>query len=95
MDASLKGPRVQEVMAEIRSRGIRYTDGFTLSGADLQGMFLTILCHEGAGVMVETGEGVTSVRRSHRSARLVSGAARRHGFCGGQDPGRDDYPIPV
>ena len=57
----LEGPKEGEVLVEIKATGICHTDEFTLSGGDPEGLFPTILGHEGAGVVVETGPGVTSV----------------------------------
>ena len=58
----LAGPRAGEVMIEIHATGICHTDAFTLSGDDPEGLFPAILGHEGAGVVVEIGAGVTSLR---------------------------------
>jgi len=58
----LEGPRAGEVLVEIRATGICHTDAFTLSGDDPEGLFPAVLGHEGAGVVVEVGPGVTSVR---------------------------------
>jgi S-(hydroxymethyl)glutathione dehydrogenase/alcohol dehydrogenase len=58
----LEGPRAGEVLVEIKATGICHTDAFTLSGEDPEGLFPSILGHEGAGVVVEVGAGVTSVR---------------------------------
>ncbi len=58
----LEGPKAGEVMIEIKATGICHTDEFTLSGADPEGLFPSILGHEGAGVVVEVGPGVTSVK---------------------------------
>src|SRR3979490_1539583 len=57
----LQGPRAGEVLVEIKATGICHTDEFTLSGADPEGLFPAILGHEGAGVVVEVGAGVTSL----------------------------------
>ena len=57
----LDGPKTGEVMVEIKATGICHTDDFTLSGGDPEGLFPSILGHEGAGIVVETGPGVTSV----------------------------------
>ncbi len=57
----LEGPKAGEVMVEIMATGICHTDAFTLSGGDPEGLFPAILGHEGAGVVVEVGPGVSSV----------------------------------
>jgi S-(hydroxymethyl)glutathione dehydrogenase / alcohol dehydrogenase len=57
----LDGPRAGEVLVEIKATGVCHTDGFTRSGADPEGLFPAILGHEGAGVVVDVGTGVTSV----------------------------------
>ena len=57
----LKGPRAGEVLVEIKATGVCHTDAFTLSGDDPEGLFPAILGHEGAGVVLEVGPGVTSV----------------------------------
>jgi S-(hydroxymethyl)glutathione dehydrogenase/alcohol dehydrogenase len=61
-EVELEGPRAGEVLVEVRATGICHTDYFTLSGADPEGLFPAILGHEGAGVVVETGAGVTTLR---------------------------------
>ena len=66
MEVELDGPREGEVLVEIKATGICHTDEFTLSGADPEGLFPAILGHEGAGVVVEVGPGVTS-RQEGRS----------------------------
>ena len=58
----LEGPRQGEVLVEIRATGVCHTDAYTLSGKDPEGLFPAILGHEGAGVVVETGAGVTTLR---------------------------------
>ncbi len=58
----LEGTRAGEVLVEIKATGICHTDEFTLSGADPEGAFPVILGHEGAGVVVEIGKGVTSLK---------------------------------
>jgi S-(hydroxymethyl)glutathione dehydrogenase / alcohol dehydrogenase len=62
MEVNLEGPKAGEVLVEIKATGICHTDEFTLSGADPEGMFPAILGHEGAGVVVEVGPGVTSLK---------------------------------
>lgn len=59
---TLGGPKAGEVMVEIKATGICHTDAFTLSGEDPEGLFPAVLGHEGAGVVVEVGEGVSSVK---------------------------------
>jgi len=81
MDVNLDGPRAGEVMVEIRATGICHTDEFTLSGADPEGMFPAILGHEGAGVVVETGEGVTSVRPGDHVIPLYTPECRECDYC--------------
>jgi len=61
-EVDLEGPKPGEVMVEIRATGICHTDAYTLSGKDPEGLFPSIMGHEGAGVVAETGVGVTSVR---------------------------------
>jgi S-(hydroxymethyl)glutathione dehydrogenase / alcohol dehydrogenase len=57
----LEGPRFGEVLVEIKATGVCHTDAYTLSGKDPEGLFPAILGHEGAGVVVETGAGVTTL----------------------------------
>ena len=59
----LDGPSAGEVLVEIKATGVCHTDEFTLSGADPEGLFPSILGHEGAGIVVKTGAGVTSVKK--------------------------------
>src|SRR5437870_7112965 len=59
----LDGPKSGEVLVELKATGICHTDEFTRSGADPEGLFPAILGHEGAGIVVETGPGVASVRK--------------------------------
>ncbi|MEO9517131.1 MAG: alcohol dehydrogenase catalytic domain-containing protein, partial [Paracoccaceae bacterium] len=61
MEVELEGPRAGEVLVEIKATGLCHTDEFTRSGADPEGIFPAILGHEGAGVVIEVGEGVTSL----------------------------------
>jgi S-(hydroxymethyl)glutathione dehydrogenase/alcohol dehydrogenase len=62
VEVDLDGPKAGEVLIEIKATGICHTDDFTLSGADPEGIFPAILGHEGAGVVIEVGEGVTSLK---------------------------------
>ncbi|MFO7757091.1 MAG: alcohol dehydrogenase catalytic domain-containing protein, partial [Roseovarius sp.] len=61
MEVELDGPRAGEVLVEIKATGLCHTDEFTRSGGDPEGIFPAILGHEGAGVVVELGAGVTSL----------------------------------
>src|ERR1700737_4170751 len=62
-EVNLDGPKAGEVLVEIKATGICHTDEFTLSGAAPEGLFPAILGHEGAGIVVDVGRGVTSVKR--------------------------------
>jgi S-(hydroxymethyl)glutathione dehydrogenase/alcohol dehydrogenase len=62
VEVDLDGPKAGEVLIEIKATGICHTDDFTLSGADPEGLFPAILGHEGAGVVVDVGPGVTSLK---------------------------------
>src|ERR1700691_4210 len=58
----VEGPKAGEVLVEIKASGVCHTDEFTRSGADPEGLFPAILGHEGAGIVLEVGRGVTSVK---------------------------------
>jgi len=77
----LDGPRAGEVLIEVKATGICHTDYYTLSGADPEGLFPAILGHEGAGVVVEAGPGVTSVRRDDHVIPLYTPECRQCKFC--------------
>src|SRR6187549_1698053 len=77
----LEGPREGEVLVEIKATGICHTDEFTLSGADPEGLFPAILGHEGAGVVVEVGEGVTSVKTGDHVIPLYTPECRQCPSC--------------
>jgi len=77
----LDGPRAGEVMVEIKATGICHTDEFTLSGADPEGLFPAILGHEGAGVVVEIGPGVTSVTPGDHVIPLYTPECRQCPSC--------------
>ncbi len=62
MEVNLDGPRAGEVLVEIKATGLCHTDEFTRSGDDPEGIFPAILGHEGAGIVIEIGEGVTSLQ---------------------------------
>ena len=77
----LEGPRAGEVLVEIRATGVCHTDEFTLSGADPEGLFPAILGHEGAGVVVDVGPGVTSVRKGDHVIPLYTPECRQCEYC--------------
>ena len=77
----LDGPRAGEVMVEIKATGICHTDAYTLSGADPEGLFPSVMGHEGAGVVVEVGEGVTSVSPGDHVIPLYTPECRQCKFC--------------
>ncbi len=77
----LGGPRGGEVMVEIRATGICHTDAYTLSGADPEGLFPAIMGHEGAGVVVEVGDGVTSLAVGDHVIPLYTPECRQCKFC--------------
>src|SRR5512135_3782125 len=62
IELDLDGPKAGEVLVEIKATGVCHTDAYTLDGFDSEGIFPAILGHEGAGVVVEAGAGVTSLR---------------------------------
>ena len=77
----LDGPKAGEVLVEIRATGICHTDEFTLSGADPEGLFPAILGHEGAGVVVDVGAGVTSLAKGDHVIPLYTPECRQCKFC--------------
>ncbi len=80
----LEGPREGEVLVELKATGVCHTDAFTLTGADPEGLFPTILGHEGAGVVVETGPGVTSVAAGDHVIPLYTPECRECEYCTSQ-----------
>ena len=81
MDVELSGPRFGEVLVEVRATGICHTDEFTLSGADPEGLFPAILGHEGAGVVVEVGAGVRSLKPGDHVIPLYTPECRECEYC--------------
>ncbi len=77
----LEGPKAGEVMVEVKATGICHTDAYTLSGADPEGAFPSILGHEGAGIVVETGPGVTSVEVGDHVIPLYVPECRECDYC--------------
>jgi len=80
-EVDLLGPRAGEVLVEIKATGICHTDQYTLSGADPEGIFPAILGHEGAGVVVECGPGVNSLRAGDHVIPLYTPECRQCKFC--------------
>src|SRR5919205_1181985 len=77
----LEGPKAGEVLVEIKATGICHTDEFTLSGADPEGLFPSILGHEGAGVVVDVGPGVTTVKKGDHVIPLYVPECRQCKSC--------------
>jgi S-(hydroxymethyl)glutathione dehydrogenase/alcohol dehydrogenase len=75
------GPRAGEVLVEIKATGICHTDEYTLSGADPEGIFPAILGHEGAGVVVEIGAGVTTLKPGDHVIPLYTPECRQCEYC--------------
>jgi S-(hydroxymethyl)glutathione dehydrogenase/alcohol dehydrogenase len=75
------GPRAGEVLIEVRATGVCHTDEFTLSGKDPEGLFPCILGHEGAGVVVELGPGVTSLKKGDHVIPLYTPECRQCEYC--------------
>ncbi len=77
----LEGPKAGEVLVEVKATGICHTDHFTLSGADPEGLFPSILGHEGAGVVVEVGAGVTTLQPGDHVIPLYTPECRQCKSC--------------
>ncbi|HEX5693436.1 MAG TPA: S-(hydroxymethyl)glutathione dehydrogenase/class III alcohol dehydrogenase [Arenimonas sp.] len=77
----LEGPRVGEVLVELKATGVCHTDEFTLSGADPEGLFPAILGHEGAGVVVDVGPGVTTLKKGDHVIPLYTPECRQCEYC--------------
>src|ERR1700678_2592012 len=81
MTVQLDGPRDGEVLVEIKASGVCHTDEFTLSGADPEGLFPAILGHEGAGVVVDVGKNVTSLKKGDHVIPLYTPECRQCEYC--------------
>src|ERR1700677_4518575 len=77
----LEGPKAGEVLVEIKASGVCHTDEFTRSGADPEGLFPAILGHEGAGIVVDVGPGVTSLRKGDHVIPLYTPECRQCKSC--------------
>ena len=81
MEVDLEGPKAGEVLVEIRATGVCHTDAFTLSGNDPEGLFPVILGHEGAGVVLEVGDGVRSLKPGDHVIPLYTPECRECEYC--------------
>ena len=81
VEVDLEGPKAGEVMVEMKATGICHTDEFTRSGADPEGIFPAILGHEGAGVVVDVGPGVTSLKKGDHVIPLYTPECRECEYC--------------
>src|SRR5690606_10079217 len=77
----LGGPREGEVLVELRATGVCHTDAYTLSGIDPEGAFPCILGHEGAGVVVDVGPGVRSLKKGDHVIPLYTPECRECEYC--------------
>src|SRR5216684_4176082 len=77
----LDGPKAGEVLVEIKASGICHTDAYTLSGADPEGLFPAILGHEGAGIVVDIGPGVASLKKGDHVIPLYTPECRECEYC--------------
>ena len=78
---NLEGPHAGEVLVQLKATGICHTDAYTLSGDDPEGLFPAILGHEGAGIVVETGPGVKSVKKGDHVIPLYTPECRECEYC--------------
>src|SRR5450756_2044664 len=77
----IEGPKAGEAMVEVKATGICHTDEYTLSGADPEGLFPAILGHEGAGIVVEVGSGVTTLKKGDHVIPLYTPECRQCKSC--------------
>jgi S-(hydroxymethyl)glutathione dehydrogenase/alcohol dehydrogenase len=77
----LEGPKKGEVLVEVKATGICHTDAFTLSGEDPEGLFPSVMGHEGAGVVVDVGPGVASVKKGDHVIPLYTPECRECEYC--------------
>jgi S-(hydroxymethyl)glutathione dehydrogenase/alcohol dehydrogenase len=81
VEVDLQGPKAGEVLVEIKATGVCHTDAYTLDGLDSEGLFPSILGHEGAGVVLEVGAGVTSVKPGDHVIPLYTPECRQCKSC--------------
>src|SRR5438105_2560878 len=80
-EVDLQGPKAGEVLVELKATGICHTDYYTLSGADPEGIFPAILGHEGAGIVVDVGPGVKTLKKDDHVIPLYTPECRECKFC--------------
>jgi S-(hydroxymethyl)glutathione dehydrogenase / alcohol dehydrogenase len=80
-EIEVEGPKAGEVLIEIKASGVCHTDAYTLSGADPEGLFPSVLGHEGAGVVVEVGANVRSLRKGDHVIPLYVPECRECAYC--------------
>ena len=80
-DVDLEGPKEGEVLVELKATGVCHTDAFTLSGQDPEGLFPSILGHEGAGIVVEVGPGVTTLKADDHVIPLYTAECGECEYC--------------
>ena len=81
VEVDLQGPQAGEVLVEIKATGVCHTDEFTISGADPEGLFPAIMGHEGAGVVLEVGADVTSLKKGDHVIPLYTPECRECDYC--------------
>src|ERR671927_406954 len=81
VELDLEGPKAGEVLVEIKATGVCHTDAYTLSGQDSEGIFPSILGHEGAGVVIDVGAGVKSVKKGDHVIPLYTPECRQCEYC--------------
>ena len=81
VEVDLDGPKAGEVLVEIKATGLCHTDDFTLSGADPEGLFPAIFGHEGAGVVIDVGAGVKSLKKGDHVIPLYTPECRECDYC--------------
>ncbi|MEM9453466.1 MAG: S-(hydroxymethyl)glutathione dehydrogenase/class III alcohol dehydrogenase [Myxococcota bacterium] len=80
-EIDLEGPKEGEVLIEVKATGVCHTDAYTLSGADPEGLFPSVLGHEGAGVVVDVGPGVTTLAKGDHVIPLYVPECRQCSYC--------------
>jgi len=80
-EVDLQGPKEGEVLVELKATGVCHTDAFTLSGDDPEGEFPAILGHEGAGIVVDVGPGVKTLKKGDHVIPLYTPECRNCDYC--------------